>query len=212
MNKRKREKMNLPNKLTISRLFAIPLIIIVTLIPYFRNIGVFGEPGLVVTLENIIILVIFTLAAFTDFLDGYIARKWNLITNFGKFMDPLADKLLVLTALIYLLERGRIQAFGFSLGFCVTIILAREFMVTGIRLLAVDNNVVIAASKLGKYKTVSQMLMIIILLINSYPFVLIADVAMDITSLAVITVATMLTLVSGIDYFVKNRGIILSSK
>jgi CDP-diacylglycerol--glycerol-3-phosphate 3-phosphatidyltransferase len=204
--------MNLPNKLTISRLFAIPLIIIVSIIPYFQTVVLFGEGASLVTLENIIILVIFAIASFTDFLDGHIARKHNLITNFGKFMDPLADKLLVLTALIYLLERGRIQAFGFSLGFVVTIILAREFMVTGIRLLAVDNNVVIAASKLGKFKTVSQMLMIIVLLVNSYPFTLLGAKAMDIAALVLIVIAGGLTLISGIEYFIKNRSFILSSK
>jgi CDP-diacylglycerol--glycerol-3-phosphate 3-phosphatidyltransferase len=127
-------------------------------------------------------------------------------------MDPLADKLLVLTALIYLLERGRIQAFGFSLGFVVTIILAREFMVTGIRLLAVDNNVVIAASKLGKVKTVSQMLMIIILLVNSYPFTILGGNALDISALVLIVISGGLTLISGVEYFIKNKNFILSSK
>lgn len=204
--------MNLPNKLTIARIFAIPLIIIVALIPFFSKVLVFGEAEDAVTLENIIILIIFFLASFTDFLDGYLARKNNLITNFGKFMDPLADKLLVLTTLIYLLERGRIIAFGFSLGFVVTLILAREFLVTGIRLLAVDNNIVIAASKLGKVKTVSQMLMIIILLINSYPFTLLGTTAKEIVALAVISLAGLLTLVSGIDYLIKNKDIITISK
>ena len=203
--------MNLPNKLTISRMFAIPVIITLSLLPFFSKV-IFGSEGYEVTLENTIILIIFALASFTDFLDGHIARKNNLITNFGKFMDPLADKLLVLTALIYLLERGRIQAFGFSLGFVITIILAREFMVTGIRLLAVDNNVVIAASKLGKAKTISQMLMIIVLLANNYPFVLLGDLAGEITSLVLISLSGLLTLVSGIDYFLKNKEIILKSK
>jgi CDP-diacylglycerol--glycerol-3-phosphate 3-phosphatidyltransferase len=192
-------------------MFAIPVIITLSLLPFFSKV-IFGSEGYEVTLENTIILIIFALASFTDFLDGHIARKNNLITNFGKFMDPLADKLLVLTALIYLLERGRIQAFGFSLGFVITIILAREFMVTGIRLLAVDNNVVIAASKLGKAKTISQMLMIIVLLANNYPFVLLGDLAGEITSLVLISLSGLLTLVSGIDYFLKNKEIILKSK
>ena len=129
-------------------------------IPFFNNTVLFGDlsRGTEITLENIVLLVIFVLASFTDFLDGYIARKRNIITNFGKFMDPLADKLLVFATIIVLLERGRFSAFGFGLGFVVTLMIAREFIVTGIRLLAVNENVVIAASKLGKAKTVSQMI------------------------------------------------------
>ena len=114
--------MNLPNKLTVARMCAIPVFIIVTLIPQLRETFVFSN----VTLEELICLVIFCVASFTDFLDGHIARKYNLVTNFGKFMDPLADKLLVLTALIYLVERGKLVAFGIGFGFAVTIILARE--------------------------------------------------------------------------------------
>lgn len=204
--------MNLPNKLTVARIFAIPLIIIVSLIPFFSSITLFGSAGNEVTLENILVFGIFSLAAFTDFLDGHIARKHNLITDFGKFMDPLADKLLVLTALIYLLERGRFQVFGFQLGFVITIILAREFMVTGIRLVAADNQQVIAASKLGKVKTVSQMFAILFLLVNNYPFTLLGDLGREITAIVLIGLAGILTLVSGFDYFIKNRNIILNSK
>lgn len=204
--------MNLPNKLTLGRMLAIPLIIIVSLITYFDTITIFGQGDIFVTLKDLIILIIFVIASFTDFLDGHIARKYNLITNFGKFMDPLADKLLVLSAMIVLLENGRFIVFGISLGFVVTIILAREFMVTGMRLLAVDNNVVIAASKLGKLKTVSQMFMIIILLLNGYPFALLSDFARDLTLTVVISIAGLLTLISGIDYFVKNKELITKSK
>lgn len=204
--------MNLPNKLTVARIFAIPLIIIVSLIPFFSSITLFGSAGNEVTLENILVFGIFSLAAFTDFLDGHIARKHNLITDLGKFMDPLADKLLVLTALIYLLERGRFQVFGFQLGFVITIILAREFMVTGIRLVAADNQQVIAASKLGKAKTVSQMFAILFLLVNNYPFTLLGDLGREITAIVLIGLAGILTLVSGFDYFIKNRNIILNSK
>lgn len=204
--------MNLPNKLTVGRMLAIPIIIIVSLISYFDTITIFGEVGMTVTLKDLIILIIFVIAAFTDFLDGHIARKRNLITNFGKFMDPLADKLLVLAAMIVLLEEGRYTVFGISLGFVITIILAREFMVTGIRLLAVDNNVVIAASKLGKLKTVSQMLMIVILLLNGYPFSILGEFARNITLTIVIALAGLLTLISGIDYFIKNKELITKSK
>lgn len=199
--------MNLPNKLTLARICAIPLIIIISLIPFFREKILFAT----VTLEDIIILVIFALASFTDFLDGHIARKNNLVTTFGKFMDPLADKLLVLSALIVLLERGRISAFGFSLGFVVTLILAREFIVTGIRLIAVSNNEVIAASKLGKIKTVSQMVMIMLLLIDCYPISFI-DGARDVAALILISIAGLLTIISGIDYFIKNKELILKDK
>lgn len=204
--------MNLPNKLTLGRMLAIPLIILVSLITYFDTITIFGQGDIFVTLKDLIILIIFVIASFTDFLDGHIARKYNLITNFGKFMDPLADKLLVLSAMIVLLENGIFIVFGISLGFVVTIILAREFMVTGMRLLAVDNNVVIAASKLGKLKTVSQMFMIIILLLNGYPFALLGDFARDLTLTVVISIAGLLTLISGIDYFVKNKELITKSK
>ena len=206
--------MNLPNKLTLSRIIIIPVIILVSLIPFFNNTVLFGDlsRGTEITLENIVLLVIFVLASFTDFLDGYIARKRNIITNFGKFMDPLADKLLVFATIIVLLERGRFSAFGFGLGFVVTLMIAREFIVTGIRLLAVNENVVIAASKLGKAKTVSQMIMIIVLLVNCYPFALLGESAKDITALILIAIAGLLTFISGFDYFIKNKTLIFEKK
>ena len=200
--------MNLPNKLTIGRMFAISIIIVVALINQLRDITVFGN----VKLQKVIILILFCLASFTDFLDGHIARKYNLVTNFGKFMDPLADKLLVLTALIYLIEIGKLVAFGVELGFAVTIILAREFAVTGLRLLAANNNCVIAASKMGKSKTVSQMFMIIILLLNCYPFSFLGGNSVDVTTVVLISIATILTIVSGIDYFVKNISVFKDKK
>jgi len=204
--------MNLPNKLTVGRMFAILIIIVLSLIESLEKIIVIEANGFTMTLQDTLILAIFIIAAITDFLDGYIARKHNLITNFGKFMDPLADKLLVLAAMIYLIEKGRFTAFAFNFSFVVTIILAREFAVTGMRLLAVDNNVVIAASKLGKLKTNSQMLMIIILLLNCFPFTFIGSLARDITIVVVVLLALILTVVSGIDYFVKNKELITSSK
>ena len=127
-------------------------------------------------------------------------------------MDPLADKLLVLTALIYLIEIGKLVAFGVELGFAVTIILAREFAVTGLRLLAANNNCVIAASKMGKSKTVSQMFMIIILLLNCYPFSFLGGNSVDVTTVVLISIATILTIVSGIDYFVKNISVFKDKK
>lgn len=204
--------MNLPNKLTVGRMFAIPLIIILSLITKLDEIVITSANNYIISLQDYLILGVFLIAAFTDFLDGYLARKHNLITNFGKFMDPLADKLLVLAAMIVLLEKGRFVAFNFNLGFVITIILAREFMVTGMRLLAVDNNVVIAASKLGKLKTISQMLMIVVLFLNAFPITFLGSFARDLTILIVITIAGLLTLISGIDYFVKNKELITKSK
>lgn len=200
--------MNLPNKLTMFRVLLIPVIIIISLISSLQQTLIFSN----VTVGNFIILIIFCIASFTDFLDGHIARKRNLVTDFGKFMDPLADKLLVISTMLVLLEQGKFQAFNFGLGFVLIIIIAREFIVTGIRLLAVQNQLVIAASPLGKAKTISQMFMIIILLLECLPISLIGGISNDVTSLIVISLAGLLTLVSGIDYFVKNKEIILRSK
>lgn len=196
MKKQRGLYMNLPNKLTLFRVVLIPVMVVLSY--FLKDIVVIHT----VSLSNLLVLIVFVIAAFTDFLDGYIARKYNMVTNFGKFMDPLADKLLVLAGLIILLEMNVIY------GWAVILILAREFMVTGIRLLAVEDSVVIAASKLGKAKTVSQMLMIILLLLGNYPFVLI-NIPMDIIF---IYIATALTVVSGIDYFIKNKHVIFKSK
>lgn len=200
--------MNLPNKLTIGRMCAIPLVIAISLISALRNVVIFES----ITLQELLLLIIFAIASITDCLDGKIARKYNLITDFGKFMDPLADKLLVLSTLIALLEMGKLSVFGIGLGFVITIILARELAITGLRTIAADNGVVIAASKLGKYKTVSQMVMIIFLIIDCYPFAFLGNIARDITALVLISIATLLTIVSGIDYFVKNGHVLKNSK
>ena len=196
--------MNLPNKLTIARMCAIPIIIIISLITPLQKIIIFAT----VTLEDLFLLIIFCIASFTDYLDGHIARKNNIVTNFGKFMDPLADKLLVLSTLIVLLERGNLVVFGVSFGFVVTIILAREFAITGIRLIAVTNNTVIAASKLGKLKTCSQMLMIILLLVDCYPLSFLGNTTKQITALVLILFATAMTLISGVDYIIKNKKVL----
>lgn len=192
--------MNLPNKLTLFRIILIPFLVAASYIRPFQEMVVLQSANL--TLANLLVLIIFCLAAFTDFLDGHIARKHNLITTFGKFMDPLADKVLVLAALIILLENKSIP------GWVVIIILAREFLVTGIRLIAVSEQKVIAASSLGKLKTISQMVMIIIVLLNNYPFSLI-NIPMN---HIFIYLACFLTLISGIDYFIKNKSIILEYK
>ena len=173
--------MNLPNKLTMFRVILIPFFVFFLLAPYFEGYG------------NYVAVAIFIVASLTDLLDGKIARKYNLVTNFGKFMDPLADKLLVCSAMICLIELGLLPAW------IVIIIIAREFIISGFRLIASDNGVVIAASYWGKFKTTFQMLMVIVLLLNF-------DIpAFKILGTVLIWIATILTVVSLIDYIVKNK-------
>lgn len=191
--------MNLPNKLTICRMCAIPLVIVISLIDALERVTIFRS----INLQDLLLLIIFALASFTDYLDGHIARKYNLVTNFGKFMDPLADKLLVMATMISLLEHGKFTVFGVKFGFAIIVILAREFAVTGLRVIAADKHEVIAARPLGKMKTVSQMVMIIFLIIDCYPFTFLGSVSRDVTALVLISVATLFTIISGIDYFVK---------
>ena len=171
--------MNLPNKLTLFRVILIPVFVV------FMLVSVTGDT------DKWIALAIFIIASLTDLLDGKIARKYNLITDFGKFMDPLADKLLVCSAMICLVEMGKMPAW------MVIIIISREFIISGFRLIASDNGVVIAASYWGKFKTVSQMFMII---------VLIADLGgvFDIVGTVLIWLSLILTVVSLIDYIAKN--------
>ncbi len=199
--------MNLPNKLTIGRMCAIPLVIIISLLSPLATL-VEG-----INLQLLILLVIFILASITDFLDGKIARKYNLVTNFGKFMDPLADKLLVMSTMIAILELGIFKAFDISFGFVITIILAREFAITGLRTLAADNGVVIAASKLGKFKTVSQMFMIIyILFVNAIELTGQMGIIHDIITVVLVSLATIMSIVSGVDYFIKNAKVLKENK
>lgn len=172
--------MNLPNKLTIFR---------VVLIPFFVVLLLFD----VTAYDKWIALVIFIIASLTDFLDGHIARKYNLVTNFGKFMDPLADKLLVCSALICLVELARIPAW------IVILIIAREFIISGFRLVASDNGVVIAASYWGKFKTTFQILMICLMIADLEPLYFITQ--------AVMWVALALTVISLVDYLVKNKDV-----
>ena len=173
--------MNLPNKLTIFRVILIPVFIIALMS------GIIPEP-----VNRYVGVVIFCVASFTDYLDGHIARKYNLVTNFGKFMDPLADKLLVCSALICLIELGQIPAW------VVIIIISREFIITGFRLIAAEGGLVIAASWWGKIKTVTQMLMIILVLLG----------VGGIIGNILIILATVFTVISGVDYIVKNIGVL----
>lgn len=195
-------KMNLPNKLTLMRVFLLPLIIIVAVIEGIEYEGNFlkKELFLGVNIANIIVLVIFIIASFTDYLDGHIARKQHIVTDFGKFLDPLADKLLVSITMIYLIQIHRFDFFGMSFAFVVGLIIAREFAVTGLRLLAASKEgAVIAAKMLGKLKTVSQMIMIMVLLLNSFNIQIIGFI--------LVMIALVLTIVSGVDYFIKSKNI-----
>ena len=175
--------MNLPNKLTVLR---------VIMIPFFVAFLLFDITG---SANKWIALVIFCVASLTDMLDGKIARKHNLVTNFGKFMDPLADKLLVCTATICLVDMNKLNVI------VVIIIIAREFIISGFRLVASDNGIVIAASYWGKFKTVSQMAMTI---------VLIADLGgvFDIIGTVLVWISLILTIVSLIDYVLKNKQVL----
>ena len=180
--------MNLPNKLTIMRVILIPFFVFFLLSPYFPAYG------------NYIAVAIFIVASLTDMLDGKIARKYNLVTNFGKFMDPLADKLLVCSAMICLIELDRLAAW------IVIVIIAREFIISGFRLVASDNGVVIAASSWGKFKTTFQMLMVIVLILDiQMPF-------FQILGTVLTYVALILTVVSLIDYIVKNKDVLKDQK
>ena len=190
--------MNLPNKLTIFRVILIIPFVLLMLGSHAQwgwYMAVFGG---IVDYADYIALGIFIIASLTDMLDGKIARKYNLVTNFGKFMDPLADKLLVCSAMICLIELDRIPAW------IVIIIISREFIISGFRLVAADNHVVIAASYWGKFKTTFQMIMVCLM---------IADIEMlAILTQVVMWIAVVLTIVSLVDYLVKNKGVLLDGK
>ena len=187
-------KMNLPNKLTIFRVILIVPFVVLLL---GGEAGWFGNNILI---PNLIALAIFIIASLTDLADGKIARKYNMVTNFGKFMDPLADKLLVCSALIALVELGRIPAW------IVIIIIAREFIISGFRLVASDNGVVIAASYWGKFKTTFQMVMVCLMLVN-VPGMEVMWPWLNLLTQVVMWIALVLTVVSLIDYLVKNKGV-----
>lgn len=176
--------MNLPNRLTMLRIVMIPFFV-----AFMLNIP--GRPSF-----RWVSLAIFCAASVTDTLDGMIARKYNLITDFGKFMDPLADKLLVTSALICLTSLGELPAW------VTIIIVAREFAISGFRLVAADNGIVIAASMWGKFKTVSQMAMVILMLAGfDLPWY-------RVLTNVVMWAAVILTVVSLVDYIVKNKAVL----
>ena len=175
--------MNLPNKLTVLRVLLIPFFVAALLWEHGEN----------QTMRWAAVLI-FVVASLTDLLDGKIARKYNMVTNFGKFMDPLADKLLVCSALICLIELGQLPAW------MVIIIISREFIISGFRLVASDNGVVIAASYWGKFKTTFQMIAVILKILNVPTLAVITDLC--------VWIALILTVVSLADYLMKNHRVL----
>ncbi|MDD5833585.1 MAG: CDP-diacylglycerol--glycerol-3-phosphate 3-phosphatidyltransferase [Clostridiales bacterium] len=191
--------MNLPNRLTLLRVLMIPFFVFFMLMSIkgadIAELRTGAEQGFVI--QRYISFAIFAAASFTDFLDGMIARKYHLVTDFGKFMDPLADKLLVCSALILLTAEGSLPAV------VVIVVIAREFIISGFRLIAADNGIVIAASWWGKFKTVFQMLLCMVLILPTMPAVL-GETVMTILTAAVL----LLTIVSLADYMIKNIKVI----
>ena len=178
--------MNLPNKLTVLRVVLIPFFVV------FMLVDILGAN------DKWIALAIFIVASLTDLLDGKIARKYNLVTNFGKFMDPLADKMLVCSALICLTALDKLPAW------ITIVIICRDFVISGFRLVAADNGVVIAASYWGKYKTTFQMIMVCLLIADLAPLALVTTI--------VTWIAVILTIVSLVDYLMKNRSVLMEDK
>ena len=187
--------MNLPNKLTVLRIIMIPLFVAmfyVTAVPY----------------NFILSAVIFALAAFTDFLDGHIARKYNMVTDFGKFLDPIADKVLVSTALIIMLMPLEAVILPWYGAICVAVILARELIVSGFRLIAAGKGMVIAADKSGKIKTFLTDIAIVVLLVSAN--LLECAPYINLIGRILLYISTLLTIYSGIECMVKNKGVIAS--
>jgi len=178
--------MNIANKLTVLRILLIPVFLFVLLSNMPNNF--------------IIALVIFIIASFTDFLDGYLARSLNLVTKLGKFLDPLADKLLVISAMLAFIELGLLSST------VVLIIVSRELIISVFRAIAASEGIVIAASWWGKLKTNSQILMIIILLLNNYIPISVSKYLNP----SIITIATLFTVFSGVDYIIKNKQVLKS--
>ena len=176
--------MNLPNKLTVLRILMVPIFVVYMITPLAEGMGKY------------IALALFCIASLTDMLDGKIARKYNLVTNFGKFMDPLADKLLVCSALICLIPSGKLATW------IVLVIIAREFIISGFRLVASDSGIVIAASYWGKFKTVSHMAMIILLILDFQ------NPIMQMITNVVVWIGVALTIISLVDYVVKNKEVL----
>lgn len=188
--------MNLANRITLARIFLVPVVMFFLLV---RDVyGYFSVGTITMTYNELIAALVFILAASTDGLDGYVARKRKIVTNLGKFLDPLADKLLISAALISLVEMHRLEAW------IAIVIISREFAVTGLRLVAAAEGKVIAASALGKLKTWVQIVAIVALMIRNFPFEGIGFPFATISMWAMVVI----TIYSGYDYFAKNRNVI----
>ncbi|MBT2690782.1 CDP-diacylglycerol--glycerol-3-phosphate 3-phosphatidyltransferase [Bacillus sp. ISL-47] len=192
--------MNLPNKITVSRIMLIPIFLLVMLVPF--SWGEVVLLGAEMPVTHLIGALIFIVASVTDWVDGYYARKYNLVTNLGKFLDPLADKLLVSAALIVLVE------LGLAPSWIVIIIISREFAVTGLRLVLAGEGEVVAANQLGKIKTWAQIVAISALLLHNIIFEMVSIPFDDIA----LWVAMFFTIWSGWDYFAKNKQAFINSK
>ncbi len=191
--------LNLPNKITVSRILLIPIFMLFMLVDF--NFGTVNLLNTDIETSHIIGGLIFIIASITDWLDGYIARKYELITNMGKFLDPLADKLLVSAAFIILVELGSAPSW------IIIVIISREFAVTGLRLILAGGGEVVAANQLGKIKTVTQIIAIISLLFNNIYF---ESIGVPFGTI-MLYIALFFTVWSGVDYFYKNRRVLLES-
>ena len=196
--------MNLPNKLSCFRMVLVPVIVAVWIFPYAQfNIQLpeFNIGYVTLSLKNILVLVLFAIASFTDFLDGYIARKNNLITSFGKFIDPIADKLLVNTVMIMFACIGMVPVVP------VIVMIWRDTIVDGLRMNTASKGVVVAAGMLGKIKTVSQMITIILVLLNNLPFELLKFPMAEF----MLWFSMIVSVASGVSYFNQMKEYILES-
>lgn len=188
--------MNLPNKITLFRIFLIPIFIVLVLAPL--NLGTLTVLGSDIDIQLLVAAIVFSVASFTDWLDGYLARKMNIVSNFGKFADPLADKMLVMSALILLVE------LGLAPSWVVAVIVSRELAVTGLRLILVEQGgTVMAAAWPGKIKTNTQMFAIIFLLINDFPF---GGLNVSVGTI-LLYVCLFFTIYSGVNYFYEARDV-----
>jgi CDP-diacylglycerol--glycerol-3-phosphate 3-phosphatidyltransferase len=199
------KNMNLPNKLSVVRITIVPIIVLVVIFPYEMlniSIPVFTFDYVSISLVNIIVLVLFAFGSFTDFLDGYLARRDNLITTFGKFIDPIADKMLTTTMFIIFAAQGIIPMVA------VIIMVWRDIIVDGIRMVASNEGKVMAAGYLGKIKTVAQIFTIMIILLNNLPFELIGFPMADF----LLWFSVSISFISGLSYFLQAKDFLFKTK
>ena len=189
---------NLPNKLTMSRVIAIPIFIVLFMLS-FRNIGSINIGTYSIDIFRFLAALVFVLASITDYFDGKLARKYNLISNFGKLMDPLADKMLVVTALLLLTESREVHFL------CTLVVVLRELTISSIRLIALEKNVVIAASIWGKLKTASQMVALVMILFNLHTI----NKLLYFITFTVFYISTAFVIISLIDYIAKSKELFI---